>query len=357
MKVLFTDHTTMLTHLDDLNKTGRGGMVTSLRILPDVLSKLNIACSVLSDIKHHCTTDCGVEWWTRDEWDIVAGQEWDFLIFNRSAQNGFPEIRAKRRILWTHDLPHGGWIPNRKTIRAFTATVFMSGYAERSWRYFYPDIGKSFTIPNGVDKTVFYPREKDLNYLIYASAPNRGAKRIGLFFESLKSKVNPSLRMKAFTDMSKLHPAESEECEGWEDVYSVHYKSIEESGIERPGVVPQSVLAEELGRAGMMLLPTGYPEICSNIVLQSLQSGTPVVTTGHLGSACEWVEHKKNGMVTRFHLEDYMAYHMEFYSLAKEILKNTKLHLKLIENGPKTKNLYTWEEIGRQWARMLKSLR
>ncbi len=365
MKILFIDHTTGLDSFDDLKKKGRGGMVSSLRILPDVLSKLNIECSVLSDIQKGGMTEAGTRWFTRDEWEKLIEYQWDFLIFNRTTQNGFPEFKARHRILWTHDNVHGGWIPNSKTIRAFSATVFMSAYSERCWRYFYSEIGKSFFIPNGVDKSIFYPREKDLNYLIFASAPNRGIDRVGFFFEALKARVSPSLYCRAFTDMKTMHPQDAvkppklddyfEQHEGWQDLYAAQYKGLEAVGVERPGCVPQPVLAEEMGRAGLMIIPSGYPEQCSNSVLQALASGTPVVTTG-IGGNVEWVKHGWNGMVTKFHLEDYMAYHREFFTHCRDILSNEKLHRKMIKNAPQTKNLFSWEEIGRKWTKMLNAV-
>jgi len=354
LKILFIDNSTQLQTLDDLTRTGRGGMVTSLRILPDVLSQLNNHVAVLSDIKEHCTTPGGVEWYTAWEWDVVSKMQWDVLVFNRTTANGFPEFRTKHRVLWTHDCVHGGWIPEPKLIKAFSMTVFMSRYSEKCWRYFYPEIGRSVFIPNGVDKKIFYPREKDMNLLIFCSAPNRGASRLSLFFEALRNKVNPTLRLKAFTDMKTMHPAEYRN-EGAEEIYDSQYKDMEVVGIERPGCVPQPELAEHLGRASLMLLPSGYPEQCGNSVLQSLASGTPIISTD-CGATPEWVKSGWNGMVTMFHLEDYMAYHKEFYNLSAKVLSDPKLHRKLIANAPKTKNLFTWEEIGSQWAKMLRSL-
>jgi glycosyltransferase involved in cell wall biosynthesis len=355
VKVLFIDHSTCLNSLNDLREHGRGGMVSSLVILPDVLSQLNIECAVLSDIKaRDQRSEKGVVWYHRDEFEAVAGQSWDVIVFNRTTHDGLPELKAKGRILWTHDCPHGGWIPDPGTIKAFSATVFMSRYSETVWRYYYPTIGKSFFIPNGVDKSIFYPREKDLETMIFTSAPNRGLVRLSLFHEALKNKVNPKLRMLAFSDMKTMHPAEGD-LEGTEDLYSAHYLPIAESGVELMGCRPQEEMAEYMGRAGLMLIPSGYPEQCSNSVLQALASGTPVITTGGLGATPEWVKHGYNGMLTRFHLEDYMAYHMNFTRIAMEILKNEKLHRKLIKNAPKTKGLFTWEEIGRKWVKMFHS--
>jgi glycosyltransferase involved in cell wall biosynthesis len=352
MKVLFIDHSTMLKRLGDLREHGRGGMVSSLVILPDALSKLNIECAVLSDIQEPGTTDNGVRWYHRDEYDGIVGQKWDFIVFNRTTHNGFPEFKAKHRILWTHDCPHGGWIPEPKTIKAFAATVFMSRYSEKVWRYYYPEIGKSHLIPNGVDKGLFKQGEKDLDLLIFTSHPNRGLSRLPLFMGALRKKLGRPLQLLAFSDAKTMHPAE----DGTDDIYSFPAMDFEGSGIEIMGCRPQEYMAEHMGRAGLMLLPSGYPEQCSNSVLQALACGTPVITTGGLGATPEWVEHGFNGMLTQFHLEDYMAYHKEFYNLCKEVLSNEKLHRKLIKNAPRTEGLYTWQEIGGKWKRMLSRL-
>jgi len=366
MKILFVDPSTGLETPDDLKRKGRGGMVSSLVILTNALSKSNKEVRVLSDIKQEFQTSDGVLWYARGDWPKAEREQWDFIVFNRCTYNGFPELKAKHRILWTHDCVHGGWIPNPRTMKAFSATVFMSKYSERCWRYFYSDIGKSFLIPNGVDKSLFYPRQKDMNYLIFASAPNRGIARLPLFYEALRNKINQSLYLKVFGDMKTMHPFDckdkskhtdeiEEHNDGWEDLYNSHYKALEDAGIERAGAVPQAVLAEEMGKAALLLMPSGYPEQCSNVVLQSLASGTPVITTG-IGGNVEWVKHKWNGMVTQFHLEDYMAYHREFYNHCREVLTNRDLHLNLIKNAPETKNLFTWEEIGRCWSNLFDRL-
>jgi glycosyltransferase involved in cell wall biosynthesis len=225
----------------------------------------------------------------------------------------------------------------------------MSKYAERIWRYYYKDIGKSFTIHNGVDKRIFFPQAcKHLGYLIFASAPNRGLKRLPLIFDAISARVERPLLMRAYSNLAVLHPNEA----GERDDLSETYSAVKESGVELREPVHQLFLANELSKCGLMIIPSGYPEICSNVILQSLACGTPVITTGNLGSVGEWVKHEKNGMLTKWHPHDYMAYTLNVVRDAVKVLEDEKLHRRLIKNAAKTK-IYSWDEIGAQWERLL----
>jgi glycosyltransferase involved in cell wall biosynthesis len=317
--------------------------------------------SVWSDAEKGGTTPAGVRWHTVEDYDEVVRQGYDFLILNRGIGNGLPEVKAKHRVLWTHDLPHGGMAPRPEFLKALSATVFMSKYAERVWRLYYHQIGRSFLIPNGVDKEMFHPQKKDLNYLIFISAPNRGLDKLGVIYASIKKKVGRPLYMRAYSNMKILHPhdQEGDDIIRHEDG-SVHfgqkYRNAAESGVEILDPLPQPLLAEELGRAGLMIMPTGYPEICSNAILQALASGVPIVTTGNLGSATEWIRHGWNGALTTTHLEDYTVHLIEIMRGAVVILENEKLHRAMIKNAERTKGIKTWEEIGTLWVRMLRGL-
>lgn len=357
MKLLFIDNSTQLQTVDDLERRPRGGMVSSLFILTDGLASRGHDVTVWATIDKPGSTKAGARWQGHEELgldQLRRDPPYDFLVCNRGVHDGYGFIQAKHRILWTHDLPHNGFIPEPWTIRAYSATVFMSKYAERVWRCFYRDIGKSFTIPNGVDKTRFYPREKDRNYLIYASAPNRGLKRVPLIFDAIRSRTRQGLYMRAYSNLALMHPNEvagEVNGDGWE----TSYKAIRESDVELHDPVPQAQLAEELGRAGLMLLPTDYPEICSNVVLQALASGTPVVTTGKLGSVSEWVRHGKNGALTEWLPVDYMVYHQEMVRNAVAIISDDKKHRKMMQAAANTK-LWTWDEVIDAWEKMFRKL-
>jgi glycosyltransferase involved in cell wall biosynthesis len=352
LRICFIDRSTKLETVNDLETRARGGMVTSLFKVSDYLSRQGHDVWVLGDVKVSGLTESGTKWINKESETTgdnryIFDESFDFLICNRGVHDGYPEVRAKHRVLWTHDLPHSGFIPEPRTIKAFSATVFMSQYAERIWRAFYKDIGKSFYIPNGVDKEIFYPgTDKSYNNFFFESAHNRGLKRLPFIFDSIRARVGRYVYMDAYSNLSKLHPNEGE------DTFSDVYNEVARSEVELHDPIPQSELADQLRKASLMILPTDYPEICSNIVLQALACGVPVVTTGNLGSACEVLKHGKNGMLTEFQPHDYMIYQLEMIRNAVTVLEDSKLHNLLIRNAADTK-IYSWDQIGAQWNKML----
>jgi glycosyltransferase involved in cell wall biosynthesis len=338
---MFMDRSTKLEHVRELERKARGGMVTSLFKVSDYLANAGHDVTVFSDIASTGRTKFGTKW-LDEYWG-----EYDVLVTNRGIGCGYSDIRAKRRILWTHDLPHSGFIPEPKNMMAYDRVVFMSRYAENVWRLFFKTIGKSVFIPNGVDKTIFYPRQKHYDRLIFASAPNRGLDKLPLILDSIRSRLNGGYALSAYSSLAKLHPGEGED--------KFDYTPIEESDVDLMDPVPQDVFANKLGQASLMIMPTGYPEICSNAVLQSLVSGTPVITTGHLGATPEWIKHRKNGMLTISLPHDYMIHVIEMVRNIVTVLESKKLHDRLIRGALKTKVL-TWDEVGAKWEKMLKRI-
>jgi hypothetical protein len=86
-----------------------------------------------------------------------------------------------------------------------------------------------------------------------------------------------------------------------------------------------------------------------------LVSGTPVITTGHLGATPEWIKHRKNGMLTISLPHDYMIHVIEMVRNIVTVLESKKLHDRLIRGALKTKVL-TWDEVGAKWEKMLKRI-
>jgi glycosyltransferase involved in cell wall biosynthesis len=225
-----------------------------------------------------------------------------------------------------------------------SGVVYMSRYGRDVWRTAFPALGRGAVIPNGVDIHLFRPADKDLDLIVYASAPNRGLRRLPLIFDAIHTRTRPDVRLVAYSNLAKLHPVEV----GDADEYATTYAEVRDSDITLRDPIPPYDLARVLGRAGLMILPTGYPEICSNIVLQALACGVPIITTGGLGATPEWVRHAKNGMLTKYRPEDYMVYTMEIVRHASRVLNDARMHLRLIQSATRTK-VWSWAEVGDAW--------
>lgn len=284
--------------------------------------------------------DAGVLWDSR-----AIEDNYDALVLVRGYGSGLPEIDAKKRFLWVRDLPHSGFCPEPELLK-YATVVALSEYGAKIWKAFHPQIDRIKIIPNGVDDKVFRlsggGRERKL--LLYASAPNRGLDRLPSIFETLKE-LHPSLRLVAFSNLKKLHPGESGE---YEDVY----QKCLDAGIELRDPVSHKELAKWMQAATAMVMPTDFPEICSNTVLQALACGLPIVTTGKLGATPEWVKDGENGVLTRFQRHDYQIFDLEIIRACHKLLSDD-MFFSGIERGARYTPVPSWKEVAGRWASLL----
>jgi glycosyltransferase involved in cell wall biosynthesis len=350
MKIIFVDLTTKLNSFRDLETNGRGGMVSSLYSLPNALSQIGHKVYVLSDAKKGGLTEHGVLWVIESDLKWLVKGKFDFVVLNRQTFGDcFDELMAKHRVLWVHDMVHGGWIQKPEKIKTLSAVFFMSKYSQETWNSYYKNLPKKqFIIPNGVNKNLFYPQPKDLDQMLFFSAPNRGLEHLPIILETTRAATGRDLKMVAYSNMKKLHPQE-------QDKFKYVYENVKGRGVDLRDPVPQHIIADTIRRSGLMVKPNDYAETCSNTTLQALAAGVPVVT-GPTGADKEWVKTGFNGVTTNHSMQDGPLFIMEMCRGVVDILKDRKTHERLIKNAPKTKGLFTWEQIGKKWELMLTSI-
>lgn len=344
MDILFIDRSTKVKSAKELYERPRGGTVNSLFEVSDYLSRQGHEVHVLSDIESPGYSICGTAWFNEPVKD-----HYDAVIMNRGIGDGYPSISAKKRILWTHDLCHSGFIPEPKLMKAIH-TVFMSLYSMSTWREFYRDINKYSIIPNGVDDSKYgrHLVNKRQDKVIYFSHPNRGLSRLPLIADAVNARVKREIEFVAYSGEC-MYPNEHGFSND-DNEFSLNYSESNHLKIEKP--INSRLLSDKIKSSSLMIMPTGIPETCANTVLQSLACGTPVITTGNLGSMGEWVKHRKNGMLTNRIPNDYMIYTMEIVRNVVEVLENPELHRKLIKGAFRTK-IHSWDEIGRKWEKLI----
>ncbi len=158
---------------------------------------------------------------------------------------------------------------------------------------------------------------------------------------------HPDITVRCYSNLAKLHPGE-----GTDDF---DYSLFDESRVELHDPIPQKQFAKQMARAGLMILPSDYPEICSNVVLQALACGTPIVTTGNMGATPEWVRHGRNGFLTLTQPHDFVVHRLEILRYAMNVLDNEKRHRRMIRKAAKTKVL-SWDDVGKLWDRFIRKL-
>ncbi len=327
MKILFVCGT---SHHDPHQRTTRptGGILNSLTLIPEYLAKQGHEVFVNSTYEKDETVN-GVHY-------VKSGQaigKWDVAIFNR---NVLPrelvaqckEIGAKV-VWWLHDIVQTTYLKD-DTFKHVDRIVALSDYCKQTYSDFYSiDANKFSVIPNGVDPKLFYPGDpakRDKNMVMMASALVKGFLPIPTVFDNLK-RGNFDIDFRIYSSQ-KLHSQENSRDQ------QAFLDNMERQGAHVYSPVSPEVLGHLLRQARCFLMPNGYPEICSNLLLQAQACGCPVVTS-NIGSAPEFVE---NGVI------------LPHGSAAG----SDTVFKKIAENSPR--DVKSWDQIGAMWNATLQSL-
>lgn len=340
MKLLFLDGTKGFSP-SRVKEKAAGGIVSSLTAIPKFLAFRGHEVYVKSVFDKSETID-GVHYLSsKDECKNVEA-----VIFNRNVLNHSLVAQAKKLgaklVWWLHDVVDHRYLVD-DAFKEMDAIVSLSNYCTRTYSEYYGiDPKKFFEIQNGVDKSIFYPgKKKQRGLFIYASAPIKGMKPLAYTIRNLR-RHEPK---------AELHVYASQGLHDMQDDALVRFQMgalAEEEGVKIMPPVPQEKLADELRKAQALLMPNSYPEICSNLLLQSLACGTPVVGSP-TGSIPEFLATGVEGYVTVSTPSDLYFWWAEFAKKAVRLLK---------EEMPSNRfrHVPSWEEIGRRWETCLENV-
>ena len=321
-----------------------GGIITSLTIIPQYLAKEGHDVTVLS--LHEVVEEVnGVKYIHGIPED--QPNDYDVAVFNRNMLNNAlaDYFEASYKIWWLHDIVDPTYMQD-ESFRRMNKIVALSHYNVKSYSDFYSlPVALFATIPNGVDKSVFKPNgefEYNPSLFICASAPVKGLYPLQFTFLNLK-RVCPEAELRLYTSQS-LH--ELEDSEGHKKMLS----KLAELGVNVLPPITQGELAKVMQNARALLMPNHYPEICSNLLLQAQACGLPVVASD-IGSANEFIVHGETGLLTSCYPHDMFWWHKSFAEQTMRILTDEALYMNIHIKAPK--NVFSWEQIGEEWNKMI----
>lgn len=325
-----------------------GGILTSLTLLPRLLAAKGHTVYVKS--LHDKTEDVErVHYLSFNQ----EPPKIDVTVFNRNMISNYHVEQAQKRgsktVWWLHDIVDYRYL-NDASFRRVDGIVALSVYCENSYANFYDIPHEKFTrIPNGVDKSRWaYAKDAERNRHLYlmASAPVKGYAPMQFVWHNIK-RNDPEAELRIYSNQS-LHSLDNNpQTVAW-------LKNMKNMGARVMDPIPQPELARVFREAWALLMPNGYPEICSNLILQAQACGLPVVTSP-IGSAPEFIEHGVSGMLTCSFPHDLFLWYKDFAECVMSLMDpKQEIHREINTHAPE--NVLGWESVADRWEAYLESV-
>lgn len=339
MKILFVCGT---PNHDPHQRTTRptGGILNSITLIPEYLASKG----------HEVYVDS-----TYGKEEIVNGVHYvtgnktigrcDVVVFNRNILPKEVVLQAKelgsKVVWWLHDIVQLTYLKD-DAFRYVDKTIALSNYCKQTYTDFYDLNAETVTVvPNGVDKKIFYPATTPRNkkLVLTASALIKGFLPIPTVYDNMK-RHSIDLDFRIYSSQ-KLHGMENNREQ------QAFLDNMERQGAHVYHPVSPEVLGHLLRQARCLLMPNGYPEICSNLLLQAQACGCPVVTSD-IGANPEFIENNVTGvMTTKYKPYDLFSWIVEYTNKCLDVFLDDKYNQKLSENSPR--DVKSWEQVGEEW--------
>lgn len=346
MKILFVDGTDGHNPIDPYEQP-QGGILTSLTRVPEYLASKGHEVWVKSSFGK--TLDVrGVHYID----GTTTIPKWDITVFNRNLLDtqfvDYCKENGIKCLWWLHDMVDTRYFMD-DTFKKMDHAVALSEYCKESYAEFYNLKRECFTvIPNGVDKSVFYPgkyEERNPKLFVMASALIKGYAPIQLTYQTLVRVLGkPELRI--YSNQSLHGYKNSPDQEKFLEVMAG-----EGASIRHP--IPQKILADVLRQAWVLLMPNSYPEMCSNLLLQAQACGTPVVAS-NISSIPEFIKHGDTGILTKHYPHDIFLWGKAYAKATVDLARNKQMHHHISETAPKS--VKSWEDVGEMWHELVSKL-
>lgn len=255
-------------------------------------------------------------------------------------------LNAQTRILWIHDHTNVAFLEGENPGCLSLDNIFaISRWQMDEW-------SRCFNIPddcfyltrNGVDLTVFKPREKrNHNRLVYISRPNRGLDVLLHLFPHIRQRI-PDAELHIYT-----YQLPGDRMEG------LITQLTQQPGVYMRGSLPKATLATELSTARLMLYPCTFYETSCIAAIEAQASGTPVVAST-LAALSETVLNDVSGYLIPGDPRTAEFGHC-FIETVVNLMKNEDAWQRLSHEARyRTELLYDWNSIVKEWMEELSRL-
>lgn len=260
---------------DNINQGGIGGSETAVIQVARILRERGARVAVFGEVDGVWDGVYYRHWqkWTR------AVPSWIFIAWRHPDVFQSLGVNAPIRWLWIHDIDHRDQITEENMV-GMTGVMCVSEFHKRHLLEMYPFLeGKIFVVGNGIapDRFGELSNERDLNRVIYASAPDRGLDKLLAYWPRIREiKPDATLRIYyGFNTFDRMNGAIDYKRQILSTV-----ESLKDQGVSWHGRIPQNELAKELSTASVMAIPGphGFEETYCIAVVEAQAAGCVPVT-------------------------------------------------------------------------------
>jgi len=274
--------------------------------------------------------------------DFNPRDKFDIFISWRMPSVHSVKINAKKHYLWLHDTTPEEMVA--KHLDKIDKVIVLSEYH----RSLYPNLpdNKFILSGNGIEPRQFNQTiDKDRNYCIYTSAPDRGLECLLRMWPKIKKEC-PDAELHWFygwETFDKLH-AYNKDKMAWKKEM---LKLLDQPGVYDEGRVDHITIAKKYQEANLWLYPTEFTEIYC-ITADKAQAGGAYPITTHVAALAERVKHGKvykvDDMYTNKKAQEEFI--LSTISKLKEPLDDRK------EMTTYAQTECTWAKIADQWDKL-----
>lgn len=327
-----------------IERQGLGGSESALWFMAREMKRLGHVVDVICNCPHPGVYE-GVNYWDKSQVrQLLTSREWDVVIVSRFAAFLSLQMKVRQRWLWAHDMPSGLGRQIATAMYNVDQMVALSDFHKEAYITEVPDLEtKIWKSRNGVDLSLIEKGQevkRRPKHLVYLSQPVRG-------LDVLLQDIWPRL-LKQDPELTLSICGYSVQGLGMDARMQQYYEFCRQLIERSPQVTAHGSLAKLdlyrlLHSAALTVYPCTFPEISCIAALESMASGTPIVTTNDFALK-ETVPYEKVAGQPR--TEEYTH---NFVQMTMQLLSNPMLYRRRQKEGLEWVKQYNYRIIAKEW--------
>lgn len=261
--------------------------------------------------------------------------------------NVLQQVKAKKKIIWLHDVPVPGLLKEEE-LHTYDTVMVLSEYHKSLLPDFIPE-HKIFVSTNGInlkDFTLKKEPSRNLKRLIYTSSYDRGIQHLLDVWADVKKEV-PEAELHLFYgwDCYNKMMAAGHRPPAFKEYMT---KLMAQEGVFEHGRVNHKELIKEFYKSGVYVYPTHFQEISCISAMKAQACGcVPLVFNYAALSETVKAGVKLEGIGTN--PEDMEKYKQELIKLLKDSAYQEEIRKEVVKH----KDEFAWSEVAKKWKKDL----